>query len=301
MMPARLALSLVAAALAGCATTPMTTVAHSGPPAMRAWAASCKDSDEWDRPGPPFLIHGQTWYVGTCGISAILIVGPEGHTLIDSGTHAGADAIARNINALGFRLKEVRTLIASHEHFDHVGGMARMLETTGADLVFSEAGLGVLSSGKAGSDDPQFGMHDAMRPVDRGMPHDWGNAPYLVDRFGISPVETPGHTPGAMSWHWQSCEGDSCVTITYADSLTPVSSDSYRFSDHPAYVADFRESLAKIAALDCDIALTPHPSSTRLRDRLLGTAPLISREGCKGYAAEIAARLDQRLAEEARP
>lgn len=267
----------------------------------KAWAERCGDWDDWDKPGPPFRVFGNTYYVGTCGISAILITTDDGLALIDTGTEQGAEVVLANIRALGFDPADIKLLLASHEHFDHVGGMARMLEATGADLVFSEVGIEVLSSGQAHPDDPQFGMHDPMRPVSRGMPYSWGNAPYLIDYFGISPVETPGHTPGAMSWHWESCEGTQCKMIVYADSLSPVSSDSYRFSDHPSYVAAFRESIAKIAALDCDILLTPHPSASNLPDRLRGAPPLIDRDGCKNYAADIEVRLDERLFKEAGP
>ena len=258
------------------------------------------DWDEWDKPGPPFRIHGNTYYVGTCGISAILITTDDGHALIDTGTEAGAEIVLANIRTLGFDPADIKLLLASHEHHDHVGGMARMLEATGADLVFSEIGIGVLSSGNAHPDDPQFGMHDPMRPVARGMPHFWGNAPHLIDYFGISPVETPGHTPGAMTWTWRSCEDKVCKTVVYADSLTAVSSDSYRFIDHPAYVEAFRASIDLVAELPCDILLTPHPSASGMRERAarndFSGAPT-----CADYAAGLEVRLDERLFEEAGP
>ena len=49
----------------------------------------------------------------------------------------------------------------------------------------------------------------------------------------LTAMATPGHTPGALSWRWESCDGGVCRTMVYADSLTPVSRDDYRFSDHP--------------------------------------------------------------------
>ena len=75
-------------------------IAQAGP----AWAAACGESTDWDRPAPPVRIHGNTYLVGTCGISAILVTGSNGHVLIDTGTERGADLIADNIRALGFRL-----------------------------------------------------------------------------------------------------------------------------------------------------------------------------------------------------
>jgi metallo-beta-lactamase class B len=88
------------------------------------------------------------------------------------------------------------------------------------------------------------------------------------------------------------------VTIVYADSISSVSADNYRFADHPAYVASFRASLDKIAALQCDLLITPHPSASNLFDRLAGQAPLIDPGACRKYAQRGSAALDQRLGKE---
>ena len=87
--------------------------------------------------------------------------------------------------------------------------------------------------------------------------------------------------------------------MVYADSLTPVSSDSYRFSDHPAYLAAYRASLAKVAASRCEILLTPHPSASDMKARMTKAKPLFDLEGCKNYAAMLSKMLDERLAKEA--
>ncbi len=267
--------------------------------AGRAFYGTCKDWDEWDKPAPPVRIHGNTFLVGTCGISALLITGSEGHVLIDAGTEAGADVIARNIRRLGFRLTDVKFLVHSHEHIDHVGGMARLQQLTGAKLVASPAAAAVFRTGTAGPADPQAGMHPPSRAarVDRVIKD--GETVRTFD-LSLTAVATPGHTPGALSWTWTSCDGGVCRNIVYADSLTPVSRDDYRFSGHPAVLAAFRASIAKVAALDCEILLTPHPSASDMVDRLGGRAPLEDRYACRNYAAELSKRLDERLAKEAK-
>jgi metallo-beta-lactamase class B len=111
-------------------------------------------------------------------------------------------------------------------------------------------------------------------------------------------IATPGHTPGALSWHWGSCQGGVCRQIVYADSLSPVSGPKYRFSDHPAYLAAYRASIAKVGALDCDILLTPHPSASGMVDRL-GRAQIENPNACRDYAASLTKQLDDRLAKEA--
>jgi len=114
----------------------------------------------------------------------------------------------------------------------------------------------------------------------------------------LTAVATPGHTPGALSWHWVSCDGGVCRSIVYADSLTPVSRDNYRFSDHPEYVAAFRASIAKVAALDCDILVTPHPSASNMVKRMAARS-FEQDNGCRDYAADLTKMLDERLAKEA--
>jgi metallo-beta-lactamase class B len=259
-------------------------------------ATICKDRDGWDDPAAPAEIFANTYYVGTCGISAILIAGKKGSILIDSGTDRGATLIAQNIRDLGFPLSSVRILLHSHEHLDHVGGMGRIQKLTGAQLYASPTAARVFATGIATGDDPQVGLNKPFPTarVDRII------ADGEIVRLGnlwLTGVATPGHTPGAMSWHWVSCDGGVCRSIVYADSLSPISRDDYRFSDHPAYLAAYRRSINRIAALDCDILLTPHPSASGMFERFAGKS-MENPNGCRDYAARLTKQLDERLAKE---
>jgi metallo-beta-lactamase class B len=297
-MSAKLAFASVAL-LAGCAALPAAAPLTDASASQRAWAATCEDSDGWDEPGPPYRVYGRTYYVGTCGISSLLVVSPEGHALIDSGTDKGAQIVLANIRALGFDPKDVAILLMSHEHFDHVGGMARLQEATGATIVATPQAAAVLRSGKPGRDDPQANSgHPVFPPVTGPIIELERGEPQLIGDTAFTPIATPGHTPGALTWTWRECEGDECKSIAYVDSLNPISSDGYRFSDHPAYLAAFRAGLASVEALDCDIVIAPHPSAAHMRERLLGEAPLIDRNGCKAYVASVRGRLEKRLATE---
>lgn len=269
-------------------------IAQAGP----AWASACGDSTDWDQPAPPVRIHANTYLVGTCGISSILVTGSKGHVLIDGGTELGADLIAENIRALGFRVKDIRFILSSHEHHDHVGGVARLQQLSGATVVSSAAAKPVLESGQPSRDDPQYGsikVFPAVR-VERVVAD---RQPLLLGDLYLTPSTTPGHTAGALSWRWEACAGAVCRMIVYADSLSPISSDSYRFSTRPAYLAAYRASLAKIATSRCEILLTPHPSASNMKDRMTGAAPLLDSGGCRAYAARLARALDERLAKEA--
>lgn len=300
MFARTLAPILCAIALTGCASgsaDDISTVGSVVPADQQAFLDTCKDWDEWNKPAPPYKIHANSYYVGTCGISAILITDEEGHVLIDTGTEQGAEVVARNIESLEFTLNNIQVITHSHEHFDHVGGLAKMVSRTGARVVASVGAVGPLKSGLSSPDDPQDGMHSPMEPVAVSAMID--NHDVIGDgSIALTAIATPGHTPGAMSWQWKSCDSADCKTVVYADSLSPVSSDIYRFSDHPRYVAEYRAGLQRLREVKCDILLTPHPSASKMLERA-ATGSLEGGMTCTEYADAIEKRLDARLTKEA--
>lgn len=264
------------------------------------WARVCDGKDmEWDAPAPPVRVHGNTYYVGTCGISALLIAGEDGHILVDGGTERSAAAVAANIARLGFDIRQVRYILTSHEHHDHLGAIAELQRLSGAQIVTSAAAARVIGTGKPNADDPQLAIFKPFPTAPVGRIVAGGDQVRLRDIM-VEAIATPGHTSGAMSWRWMSCEGGVCRMIVYADSLTPVSGDGYRFSDHPEVVARFRQSIARIAGSECDILLTPHPVASKMRERFAAGKMLLDTDGCKTFAAERGAALDARLADEAK-
>lgn len=298
-------LGLITALMAMQITIPLGRAPHYDPPpkapigeAGPAWAAACSDWDKGDKPAPPVRIHANTYLVGTCGISVILITGDDGDVLIDGGPDNAADLVADNIRQLGVKLSDIRFILHSHEHPDHVGGIARLQQLTGATLVASAPAAKVFASGTASADDPQSGMNPPFPAATVGRIVGDGDTVRLGNLL-LTAMATPGHTPGALSWRWDSCDGGVCRTIVYADSLTPMARKNYRFADHPAALAAFRASIARIAASPCDILLTPHPSGSDLRTRISAGKPLLDPDGCRAYAAGLSRALDERLATEA--
>lgn len=265
--------------------------------ARAAWVQQCEDWDDWDKPAPPFRIFGNSYYVGTCGISSILIAGEEGHILIDGGTEAGADLIAANIEALGFALEDVDILLFSHEHHDHVGGLARLQELTGAVVLSSQEGRFALATGAWRDDDPQVGeLQRFTSPNIAGIAQD--NMAVEHGNLRVMGWDTPGHSPGAMSWQWGETQDGEHIVLNYIDSLSPISSDGYRFTDHPAYVEAFRHSIFRLGHVGCGILLTPHPSASAMRERLATTGLVADSTACARYSANRLEQLEARLAQE---
>ncbi|MEO1968096.1 MAG: subclass B3 metallo-beta-lactamase [Sphingomonadaceae bacterium] len=288
--------NILAVALA--ATAPATGDSGTQQPvAPASWAKTCKPWDEWSKPAPPYRIYGNTYYVGTCGISAILVVGDKGAILIDGGPSDVGGLIAKNIEALGFTLSDVKILLETHEHFDHAGGLAELKRLTGAKMLASPDAARALEQGGPIPKDPQFAEHGTFPKVAvDGLIRD--GEVVRLGNLALKAHATPGHTAGALSWSWKACDGKRCHTVAYVDSLSPVSSDSYRFSDHPTYLAAYRRSIAKVAKLPCDILLTPHPSQSAMVKRA-ASGTMIGAFTCAQRAKDLTEALDERLAKEA--
>jgi metallo-beta-lactamase class B len=263
---------------------------------------TCAADAGWNDPATPHHIHGNTWYVGTCGISALLVTSPEGHILIDGGTPKGGAQVLDNIRMLGFKPQDVRVILFSHEHMDHAGGLAELQRATGAPLLSRQPAVETLKRGASDRSDPQFLELEPFPAVTGAIRVIADDEVVKVGDLSLQAIPTPGHTAGGTSWTWRSCEGDDCQQIVYADSLTAISDDRYRFSEHPEYIAAFRATLDRVAALDCDILVTPHPSASRLWSRIGPDAsePLVDTGACRVYADSARQRLDKRLADEAR-
>jgi metallo-beta-lactamase class B len=174
--------------------------------------------------------------------------------------------------------------------------MAALQALTGAKLMASAAAAPAMSSGQPSRDDPQFGELPAAEPANVGaiLPPD---GHITLGNLSLQAIATPGHTAGATTWQWQSCAGSDCRTIVYADSLSAISSDDYRFSAHPDYVRAFRDSLARLERLDCTMLITPHPSASDMYARAAaGFAP--DPTACARYSQAKSAQLNARLAQE---
>ncbi|MDE2437697.1 MAG: subclass B3 metallo-beta-lactamase [Sphingomonadales bacterium] len=272
----------------------------ASPAATTTIAAACGTRDGWSDPAPPAHIHGHTWYVGTCGITVVLVETRAGLALFDAGPEDAAPHILANIRALGFDPRQVKWIFSTHEHFDHAGGIASLQKATGARLAVGPFAARALRTGQTEADDPQATLLKAhpMQParVDRVLP-DGGSVVLGGTRFTAR--ATPTHSSGSTSWTWRSCEDSQCLTIAYADSISTVSSDDYRFSDHPQRVEAARAGLRTIEALPCDVLLTPHPGPSSLLERLSGKEPLITPRACVAYALKGSNGLAARLAKEA--
>jgi metallo-beta-lactamase class B len=265
----------------------------------------CDACEEWNRPHDPFRVHGNTWYVGPAGVSAVLITSADGHILLDGGLPQSAPHIVENIRKAGFRLEDVKLIVNTHAHYDHAGGIASLQRASGARVAASPAGRRALENGGPLEDDPQFAFGAAANNFPRvsAVQEIRDRDTLRVGELAITAHFTPGHTTGGTSWSWKSCDGEDCLNLVYADSLNAVSAPGFRF-DEPALRDTFEASIARIESLPCDILLAAHPVAIAMDVKLAAwkrnpdVNPFVGSNACRSYAAGARTRLQARLAEE---
>lgn len=261
---------------------------------------------DWYAPQEPFAVYGNTYYVGTGGISAVLLTSPAGHVLVDGGAPKSPRQIAENIRRLGFKVEDIRYIINSHAHHDHAGGIAELQKLSGATVLASPASLAVISSGQPDKTDPQFPHLVPMTPVAKSRVIHDGEV-IRLGQISLTAHFTPGHTKGGTSWTWQSTENGRIANMVYADSLYAMSGEAVRFSRNPAYPdaqAAVEGSIARVESLECDVLVAAHPElgglwERKARQPALGNAAFIDKNACRDYAARARAWLARMLADDA--
>ena len=265
------------------ATTPIAQAVEPVLPQAEAYTTP----DAWRQPIAPLQIADHTWQIGTAGISALLIKTDAGAILIDGGVPQAADLLLANMAKLGVAPDDLKLMLSSHAHGDHVGPSAAVKRATGATVVNSAESAWLMAHG--GSHDIHFGDAILYPPVqtDRVI-HDLE----VVELGGMRLTAhfMPGHTPGSTAWTWTDTRDGAPVRIAYVDSLT---APGYQVHDNPRYprlAEDFQHSFDVVRALPCDLLVTPHPDASGW-DYANADQPRKTPMSCAAYADAAAAKL----------
>ena len=248
----------------------------------------------WRQPVTPFRIAEHTWYIGTEGLSALLVKTADGAVLIDGGMAQAADMLLRHMAGLGLAPDDLELILHSHAHGDHAGPLAAIRRATGATLVSNAESAVLLARGGSNDihygDDILFPPAHADRLLQDGETIELGGIEFTV-HF------TPAHTPGSMSWSWTdtSLENGEPLRIAYVDSL---SAPDYQLLDNPRFphiVEAYRDGFAAVRAMPCDLLIAPHPGGVGW-DPAATDAPLAEPMSCREYADSAERALDRQLA-----
>ena len=234
-----------------------TIVVAQGPSLFsREWYAQF--SGAYSRPVEPFRIVGNIYYVGAENIASYLIATPQGDILIDSGTTGMHDAITSGVGQLGYKVSDIRILLASHAHFDHIEGHALMQRRTGAQVVAMRGDVEALESGHDNSALGAIGWEPVV--VARRLKD--GDTVTLGGTT-LRAIHAPGHTQGATIWMTAVEDGGRRYNVAFLTTTTP--NPGVSLFDNPRHknvVDEARSTFRKLKAeREPDIVLVGHPQT----------------------------------------
>ena len=280
-------------------------LASAAPPAHAQEPVSPPDGTPYrTEPSGPFHVIDNIYVVGeTLHLTNYLITTDEGHILIDAAFEESVPRIQANIEALGFRVEDIRYLVGSHAHSDHVAGLKAMQELTGAEIVAGRRDVEVIESG--GVTDFRSDGSLQWPPAMVDVVIDDGDELRLGDTV-LTAHATPGHTKGCTTWTMTAEENGVQYDVilfcgtNIADSALPV-------IGHPKYpemAGDFAMTFEKLKTIPVDVYLGGHGYWFWVEDKLARRAagaetnPFIDPEGWQRALAVFEQRYLDRLADE---
>ena len=209
----------------------------------------------YSQPEEPFRLIGNIYYVGAKNIASYLVVTPQGSVLIDTGTSEMTPVITANVEKLGFKMRDIKIMLSSHAHFDHIGGHAAMKKLTGARVMAIKQDADALEAGKDLSPLGDEGW-TAVK-VDRVLKD--GDTVALGGTT-LRAVWAPGHTPGCTVW--TTTVPDAGKTYSFAIFGCGGPNGGVKLVGNqrfPTLVDDTLATFRKLKMLKPDIYVTGHP------------------------------------------
>jgi metallo-beta-lactamase class B len=216
-------------------------------------------TQEWAKPYAPFRIAGNLYYVGTYDLACYLITTPKGHILINTGLAASAKTIQQNIATLGFRFSDIKILLTTQVHYDHMGAMAAIKKKTGAKFMVHEKEAAVAKDGgrsdyALGGDTSSYQPVIADRLLKDGDTISLGN-------MQVKLLHHPGHTKGASSFLFTVTDNKQSYKVLIANMPSIVIDQPFdKVTAYPQIAADYAYTFAAMKTISFDIWLASHAS-----------------------------------------
>jgi len=236
-----------------------------------------KQTTDWNKPFPPHKIIGNLYFVGTDNLGTFLITTPQGHILINSDFESTVPQIRTSVEKLGFKFTDVKILLGSHAHGDHMEGDALLKELSGARVMAMEQDVPALQAMKPGG---------KTHPIDKVLKD--GEAVALGGTTMVAHL-TGGHTKGCTTWttRVQDAGKSYDVVIICSVGVNP----GYILvgnKDYPQIADDYMRSFKTLRSLPCDVFLGAHSAFYGLAAKYAKvgkgeTNPFIDPEGYKAY------------------
>lgn len=228
-------------------------------------AQSLTDSirERWSQPVEPFHVIGNIDYVGANEISSHIFVTDEGLILLDTGSTLMIPIIQANVEKLGHAMTDIKYIISSHAHWDHVEGHAAMKKMTGAKIV----ALGEDAASIASGVDTSALGGDGWMPVVVDRTVEDGDT-LTLGGTTLTAHHTPGHTKGCTTWTTTVMEDDQSYDVVFIGGTSVNGGVKLRNNTrHPSIAEDYASTFAFLKTLKPDVFLAQHPSLYGMKEK----------------------------------
>src|SRR3954447_11043165 len=144
-----------------------------------------------------------------------LVEGHGGVTVVDAGVPTSWRSLTDALNQLGRSLGDIRAVVLTHGHFDHIGIAERLRRSTGAQVWLHENDVPLA----------RHPPHLTLRAADRLLQHPGEHRVWLVDSHGVCefsdvleheslPIRPPLHAPARAARYPQ--HGVACLSSANA-------------------------------------------------------------------------------------
>jgi metallo-beta-lactamase class B len=223
-------------------------------------------NEEWSKPYEPFRIAGNLYYVGTYDLACYLITTTEGNILINTGLAASKKQIKQNIETLGFKFSDIKILLTTQAHHDHLGAMAAIKKMTGAKMMVDEKDAPVLKDG-GNSDYLMGGNGSTFKPVvpDRLL-HDGDTI--ALGNMQLVMLHHPGHTKGSCSFLFTVKDETKSYRVLIANIPSIVTDKPFsELKTYPDIAADYAYTLKAMKNIQFDIWVASHAGQFELHEK----------------------------------
>jgi metallo-beta-lactamase class B len=254
---------------------------------------------EWSAPYAPFRIAGNVYYVGTSDLACYLITTSKGNILINTGLSSSTAQIKKNVSSLGFNFKDIKILLTTQAHYDHMGAMAEIKKLTGAKMMVDEKDAQVMRDGGR-SDYALGGKERSYMPVipDRLLKD---GDHILLGGTDITMLHHPGHTKGSCSFLLKTKDEKRSYVVLIANMPSIVTEKKFNeISAYPEIEKDYAYTFKSLKKQSFDIWLSSHASQFNLHDKhkpgdAYNPAAFIDRKGYDETLGELEAAYNKKI------
>ncbi len=212
-----------------------------------AAALASAQTRDWNKPFPPHHVIGNVYFIGTAELGSFLITTPEGHVLVNSDFESTVPFLRANVEKLGFKFNDIKIILGSHAHGDHMDADALAKEFTGAKVMAMEQDVPALRKMKPGGKE---------HPIDRILKD--GDEVKIGGTTLVAHL-TAGHTKGCTSWTLKTTEAGKTYDVIILGSIGV--NPGYILvnnKDYPQIADDYIRSFKTLRAMHVDVFLASH-------------------------------------------